>query len=116
MLVGVPSHRNPVALQRRAAIRELGLGATGAGNVSTPASARLWLRFVMAEDQADADRDHGDVWLFGLPARRRAKQTYGLEKYLLSNAFLRAAVRWPEAPPLVVLADDDTLFNMTDLS
>ena len=70
----------------------------------------------MAEDQADVDRDQGDVWLFPLPASRRAKTSYGLEKYLLSNAFLRSAVARSDTPPLVVLADDDTLFNATDLA
>ena len=70
----------------------------------------------MAEDQADVDRDQGDVWLFLLPASRRAKTSYGLEKYLLSNAFLRSAVARSDTPPLVVLADDDTLFNATDLA
>lgn len=110
MLVGVPSYRSPLALERRTAIRELGF----TGNPAT--SPKAWLRFVMAEDQADVDRDKGDVWLFPLPAQRRAKNTYGLEKYLLSNAFLREAVKRPDSPRLLVLADDDTLFNATDLA
>lgn len=112
MLVGVPSYRSEIALKRRTAIRELGF----VGAPTSPPDARVWLRFVMADDQADTDRDHGDIWLFPLPAGRRAKKSYGLEKYLLSNAFLRAAVARPDAPPLVVLADDDTLFNATDLA
>jgi hypothetical protein len=111
MLVGVPSYRSPLALQRRDFIREMGF----VGSENAAPGARAWLRFVMADDQADVDRDRGDVWLFPLPAKRRAAKSYGLEKYLLSNAFLRAAVKRPEAPPLLVLADDDTLFNATDL-
>ena len=112
MLVGVPSYRGAVPLQRRNSIRELGFA--GASNAAP--SARPWVRFVMADDQADVDRDDGDIWLFPLPAQRRAKKSYGLEKYLLSNAFLRKAVAEPNAPSLLVLADDDTLFNATDLA
>ena len=112
MLVGVPSYRSAVALQRRTAIRELGF----AGSQNAAPDAKVWVRFAMADDQADVDRDHGDIWLFPLPAQRRAKKSYGLEKYLLSNAFLRAAVARPDTPSLVVLADDDTLFNATDLA
>jgi hypothetical protein len=67
----------------------------------------------MAQDQADVDRNRSDVWLFDLPAARRAKKTYGLEKYLLSNRFLRTAAARKDTPLLVVLADDDTLFNAT---
>lgn len=109
MLVGVPSYRSPVALERRTAIRDLGFVG---GSIASP---KAWLRFVMAEDQADVDEDKGDVWLFPLPPQRRAKKSYGLEKYLLSNAFLRAAVNRSDSPNLLVLADDDTLFNATDL-
>ena len=98
MLVGVPSYRSAVALQRRAAIRELGF----VGSERAAPNVRAWLRFVMADDQADVDQDKGDIWLFPLPAQRRAKKSYGLEKYLLSNAFLRAAVARPETPPLLV--------------
>ena len=123
MLVGVPSYRSAVALQRRDAIREMGfVGSSAEANAraellpSCVSPACTWLRFVMAEDQADVDKEHGDVWFFKLPARRRAKKSYGLEKYLLSNAFLREAARRADSPPLVVLADDDTLFNATDLS
>lgn len=124
MLVGVPSHRHTVALQRRDAIRELVAG--GQPQAATPSSsaaaaaassaASVMLRFVMAQDQADADRERGDVWLFDLPAARRAKKTYGLEKFLLSNRFLREAARRADTPALVVLADDDTLFNATLLA
>ena len=113
MLVGVPSHRHTVALQRREAIREL---CAGSGGPSPPSASAVMLRFVMAQDQADADHDRGDVWLFDLPAARRAKKTYGLEKYLLSNRFLQTAAARNDTPPLVVLADDDTLFNATLLA
>ena len=115
MLVGVPSYRSDVALQRRTAIREMGFVGSNVGSPSAQ-GVGAWLRFVMAEDQSDVDHDKGDVWLFGLPARRRAKKSYGLEKYLLSNAFLREAAKRADTPPLVVLADDDTLFNATDLA
>ena len=112
MLVGVPSHRAAVALQRRDAIREL--VAVGGAGASAPPRERVSVRFAMARDQADdADRGRGDVWLFPLPAARRAKRTYGLEKFLLCNSFLREAVRRADTPPLVVLADDDTVFNAT---
>ena len=130
MLVGVPSHRHAVALQRREAIRELCAcvdtsGAIGPSSADTSADAAasssaastaITLRFVMAQDQADVDRDRGDVWLFDLPAARRTKKTYGLEKYLLSNRFLRTAAARKDTPLLVVLADDDTLFNATLLA
>jgi hypothetical protein len=122
MLVGVPSHRHAIALQRREAIRELcaGVGTSGvigpssadtkagAAASSSAASTAITLRFVMAQDQADVDRNRSDVWLFDLPAARRAKKTYGLEKYLLSNRFLRTAAARKDTPLLVVLADDDT--------
>ena len=115
MLVGVPSYRHSTALQRRNAIREL-MASGGPSSSVLPAHERVSLRFVMAEDQADdADRHRADVWFFALPAARRAKKTYGLEKYLLSNRFLRRAAGLADVPPLVVLADDDTLFNATAL-
>ena len=109
MLVGVPSYRSAIALQRRNFIRDMGFGGTSPTHTA-------WVRFVMAEDQKDSDHGNGDVWLFPLPAQRRAKRSYGLEKYLLSNAFLRSAVRRADTPALVILADDDTLFNATDLA
>ena len=123
MLIGVPSYRSAIALERRDAIRELGMGGLGGGSSSSSGGGSsdggglpVVLRFVMATDQADADRERGDIWLFPLPAERRAKRTYGLEKYLLSNCFLRSAVQRKDTPPLVVLADDDTVFNASGLA
>ena len=112
MLVGVPSYRHTVALQRREAIRELIVDP--GSNMRAP-EERVTLRFVMADDQLDTDSDRSDIWLFPLPAARRAKKSYGLEKYLLCNRFLRRAVERNDTPGLVVLADDDTIFNASSL-
>ncbi len=113
MLIGVPSHRDGTALQRREAIREL---MTVGARPHDPVDQRISLRFVMASDQRDDDAGRSDVWLFPLPPARRAKKSYGLEKYLLCNAFLRKAAIHADTPPLVALADDDTLFNATRLA
>lgn len=114
MLVGVPSFRSEVALKRREAIREL--MAVGAPPAAADSRASVTVRFVMADDQRDSDAARGDCWFFPLPASRRAKQSYGLEKYLLSNHFLRYAVTRNDTPPLLVLSDDDTVFNATSLT
>ena len=114
LLVGVPSYGSPLAFARRQHIRNLS-GARLAG----PA---VQLVFVLPHDANATEEHHGaaaDVWRVQLPApaERRARNgaNYGLEKWLLCNAFLRRAVREHPAVDFYVLADDDTLFNATTL-
>ena len=63
------------------------------------------------------DGGWADVWRVPLPAaaQRRARHNYGLEKWLLCDAFLRRAVRERAGFDFYALADDDTLFNLTTL-
>ena len=78
---------------------------------------------MLADDMLGAEDDGwGDVWRFSIPpnrhvppARTRAKKgNYGLEKWLLCDAFLRRAVR-DRTFDFYALADDDTLYNATTL-
>ena len=110
LLVGVPSYGAPLALSRRQHIRNL----SGARSLSHGAR----LVFVLPEDDAHAeDGGWADVWRVPLPAaaERRARHNYGLEKWLLCDAFLRRAVRERAGFDFYALADDDTLFNLTTL-
>ena len=114
LLIGVPSHGAEVPYSRRQSIRSL----SGARD-----SLRLLLRFVLADDQQDLpDLAAGDLWQFKLPPNRRARKNYGLEKWLLCDAFMRRAVRTavPGISPsrfydFIALADDDTLYHAPSL-
>ena len=106
MLIGVPSYGSSVAQSRRASIRSL----SGANH-----SSQVLLRFILADDQQPLDLAEGDLWTFTLPPQRRARNNYGLEKWLLCDAFLRRAVRTTVPGSghhydFIVLADDDTLY------
>ena len=93
LLVGVPSYGAPVAFARRQHIRSLSdarsnatlgsLGGAGAQQLD-PVS----LVFVLPYDAhaVAEDATWADVWRVRLPAGRRARHNYGLEKWLLCDA------------------------------
>lgn len=72
--------------------------------------------FLLSSDvQGAQDSAWSDVWQIPLPVERRARHNYGLEKWLLCNAFLRKAVRDHSAFHFYILSDDDALYNATTL-
>ncbi|KAL1496597.1 hypothetical protein AB1Y20_014202 [Prymnesium parvum] len=113
----------PVARLRRESIRTL----SAVGNASLAA-----LRFLLATDLAPSVHEE-DVWRLSLPLHRRriasrpGHTNYGLEKWLVCNAFLCRAVGTPISAlhpraassssffDFVILADDDALYFVPSL-
>ena len=84
LLVGVPSYGAPVAFVRRQHIRNL---STARSNATLDGSHDTSLVFLLPYDaRAAEDATWPDVWRVRLPAERRARHNYGLEKWLLCAA------------------------------
>ena len=95
LLVGVMSHRSPIALGRRNAMRAM-----------TPTARGVAIRFVLGKDTPDTDAHLPDMLAFDVKESGRLLGTY-----LLTNAFFRYATALSPRVPFIGRADDDALFN-----
>ena len=93
LLVGVPSYGAPVAFARRQHIRSLSgarsnatLGSLGGAGAQHPDPVSLVFVLPYDAHAVAEDATWADVWRVRLPAGRRARHNYGLEKWLLCDA------------------------------
>lgn len=102
LVVGVLSLNSTGRLARREAIRRL-----------STTSERALLIFALPAQQQDADVHRSDVLRVTLPAACDMRLN---AKLFLQNGFLRWAVQHPARPQFIARADDDAVFNVSDVA